>query len=578
MVLPSHWNAAHTATLSGIASSSQGGTGNAFTAFTGPTTVEKTFTLPNADATLAHGVVGANTVALGSATGALSASLLTYNATYTGLDGSKLAHPSFLMTASGGAGLACSYISTSHLTSLPLVQFRHLVEPTQNSSANRSTLMATGGTSSSTGFNVGAITMLDAFGVHASNTEMLAGVAVSGWFAVTGASASVNAAGAIIGGIFTANIDSTATSASVPLAAGVIVNMTNGITWGAAPTEMNGLRFEDVNVNNSKTITTRKIINILATTGNAATNDWAIHSAAIQRSRFSGQIGIVGGALNTFTSTSSVLYDTDLYSSITRTSQSSNTAAGSVSEFTYNMTSGSPAAQNIYGSIGLATIAATDDRTYSSSGVSTSLVGAGGIALYAGTTGGSMPIVQGIIGVGQKGNSAGTIGTKLVGAGGITVKLDSTTVPLTASLYASRGVQTGGTTTLSAALYLESGILTGGTTTQGYGIYQSGTGATEKNYFGAGLWIGNATVTRATTQPTNHINLTDGIAPAGAATNTVTVYSGSGKLKTCDAAGLVAHIVAASATNSVSPTAPNRTLTADVGGTTLYIHCKTTND
>jgi len=93
-----------------------------------------------------------------------------------------------------------------------------------------------------------------------------------------------------------------------------------------------------------------------------------------------------------------------------------------------------------------------------------------------------------------------------------------------------------------------------------------------------GLTLGATVLARSTTNPTSAITLPDGTAPAGTLTNAVQIYSGSGKLKSADAAGTIGHIVSASAVNTVSPTSPNRTLTVDIGGTTYYIHAKTTND
>jgi hypothetical protein len=83
---------------------------------------------------------------------------------------------------------------------------------------------------------------------------------------------------------------------------------------------------------------------------------------------------------------------------------------------------------------------------------------------------------------------------------------------------------------------------------------------------------------RGTTEGTNHLDIFDGTAPVGTLTNGVSLYSASGKLKSADAAGTIGHILSASSVNSVSPTAPNRTLTVDIGGTTYYIAAKTTND
>lgn len=86
------------------------------------------------------------------------------------------------------------------------------------------------------------------------------------------------------------------------------------------------------------------------------------------------------------------------------------------------------------------------------------------------------------------------------------------------------------------------------------------------------------TARRATTEGAGHLDLFNGTDPAGALTNGVSLFSSSGKLKSADAAGTIGHVLAVSAVNTVSPTAQNRTLTVDIGGTTYYITAKTTND
>lgn len=91
------------------------------------------------------------------------------------------------------------------------------------------------------------------------------------------------------------------------------------------------------------------------------------------------------------------------------------------------------------------------------------------------------------------------------------------------------------------------------------------------------LKIGGTAI-RATTEGTNRLDLFDSTAPAGTLASGVSLFSGSGKLKSADAAGTVGHVLSASAVNSVSPTAPNRTIAVDIGGTTYYIAAKTTND
>lgn len=91
-----------TATISGILGSANGGTANGFTKFSGPTTSEKTFTLPNASATLA--TTGTNTfagaqigtvTALTSSSNSIATNLATNNNfSHTFTEDTTLANPS----------------------------------------------------------------------------------------------------------------------------------------------------------------------------------------------------------------------------------------------------------------------------------------------------------------------------------------------------------------------------------------------------------------------------------------------------------------------------------------------------
>ncbi len=109
-------------------------------------------------------------------------------------------------------------------------------------------------------------------------------------------------------------------------------------------------------------------------------------------------------------------------------------------------------------------------------------------------------------------------------------------------------------------------------------VLQSGTSNPGLVITGASNIKIGGTAVRGTTEGTNQLVIFNGTAPAGTVTNGVSIYSASGKLKSADAAGTIGHIVSVSSVNSVSPTAQNRTLTVDIGGTTYYITAKTTND
>jgi hypothetical protein len=147
---------------------------------------------------------------------------------------------------------------------------------------------------------------------------------------------------------------------------------------------------------------------------------------------------------------------------------------------------------------------------------------------------------------------------------------DSTASTVSATLFAGqvRALALEDFTSTAHGAYIQIGTCPVGSTTI----------AQRARFDVTGMQVGATIAARGTTEPTNAINLYDGTAPAGTLTNGVTLYSGSGKLKSADAAGTIGHVVSASAVNTVTATAPNRTLTVDIAGTTYYIHCKTTND
>lgn len=88
----------------GIFQSSAGGTGNGFTKFTGPTTSEKTFTLPDADATLLHGTP--NGIVKGDGSGATSAAVAGTDYLAPNGNGSALTNLNASQLASGTVSYA----------------------------------------------------------------------------------------------------------------------------------------------------------------------------------------------------------------------------------------------------------------------------------------------------------------------------------------------------------------------------------------------------------------------------------------------------------------------------------------
>jgi hypothetical protein len=91
--------------LTGVISSVYGGTGNGFTKFTGPATTEKTFTLPNASATILtdNAAVTVTQGGTGRATGATAYGIITAGNTATGAQQTVSAGTSGQILRSGGA-------------------------------------------------------------------------------------------------------------------------------------------------------------------------------------------------------------------------------------------------------------------------------------------------------------------------------------------------------------------------------------------------------------------------------------------------------------------------------------------
>lgn len=86
------------------------------------------------------------------------------------------------------------------------------------------------------------------------------------------------------------------------------------------------------------------------------------------------------------------------------------------------------------------------------------------------------------------------------------------------------------------------------------------------------------TAVRGTTVGVYAFQIFNGTAPVGTLTNGISLFSSGGYLNIMDAAGNGGKVIASSSVNVVAPTAPDRTITVDIGGTTYYLHAKTTND
>lgn len=285
------WNAAHTATVSGVASSSQGGTGSAFFAVAGPS-VLRTYTFPDANATMAYGAITDLTVPMGnnaaSATpGQLQDSLLTYSATYTGVNNDKVAHPSFAAT---GAGFTASQTRTATTNGgFACGQFIVNVSPTANQTGTDSTaaLQISCIIPGSATKDVVFMTGLDSFNFVNAAVNLVASVAVSGWSALQ---AGATASAGMIGGVFTAN--QTHASATSAQNAGIVVDMTNGVTVRGSIGTLYGINISDVNFGSATVTGDRAAIRIAAMTGTPGGVDYAIFSEATQISQLYGSLAL----------------------------------------------------------------------------------------------------------------------------------------------------------------------------------------------------------------------------------------------------------------------------------------------
>jgi hypothetical protein len=96
------------ADLSGIIASTYGGTGNGFTKFTGPATAERTFTLPNSNATLLYdgGALGTpSSATLTNATGLPVSGITASTSTALGVGSIELGHATDTTIARSSAGV-----------------------------------------------------------------------------------------------------------------------------------------------------------------------------------------------------------------------------------------------------------------------------------------------------------------------------------------------------------------------------------------------------------------------------------------------------------------------------------------
>jgi hypothetical protein len=190
-------------------------------------------------------------------------------------------------------------------------------------------------------------------------------------------------------------------------------------------------------------------------------------------------------------------------------------------------------------------------------------------SVHSGT--GSINNIYGFIGLAQN-SSTGTVTSARSGALQV---LNTNAGGTIATAYCLQILDLSNAGTITTTYGIHIGDLSAGTQTTVWSLYASDANA--PSFLNATLKIGGTAV-RGTTEGTNQLALFDGTAPVGTLANGVSLYGASGYLKLIDAAGLDGHVLAGSAINTVTPALQNRTITVSVGGTTLYITAKTTND
>lgn len=167
-------------------------------------------------------------------------------------------------------------------------------------------------------------------------------------------------------------------------------------------------------------------------------------------------------------------------------------------------------------------------------------------------------------------NSANSATNAQIGWNGTTLRLDAATVEIPGT--------TASTSTSTGALVVgngsSGGLGVGGQITAGGNIVSQGTA----------ILIGNGTDNSAALYATGgpvkfFANATEAgrFATAGNLLIGTTMDAGE-KLQVSGTAAISGAISIGNTVNTVSPTSPNRTITMVIGGTTYYIHAKTTND
>lgn len=236
---------------------------------------------------IATGVSG-----LGTGVATILGSIETYSLTSTGgTYGGAMQRP---MVALAASGLYSEYTRTTTTGSMVLLLSAATVVPAgnQSSATDNTTGIKSRVNSVGSSNNVGILTGADVYVTHDGTGTIDVLTGASGW--VQNKSAN-NLAVVGSGGVFTANQSGAGTSLALQ---GILVDMTNSITWAGTVTTLIGINIGDVNFG-SATVATRKALNIAAMSGTPGTADWAIFSAATQASSLAGKLGLGGNFVPT---------------------------------------------------------------------------------------------------------------------------------------------------------------------------------------------------------------------------------------------------------------------------------------
>jgi hypothetical protein len=319
------------AALTGIIASTYGGTGNGFTKFTGPTTAEKTFTLPDASATLLYS---------GGALGTPSSGTLT-NCTFPTLNQNTTGYATSL--AGGNA--------TTLLGSVPYqsaLNTTTLLAP--NTTTTKKFFTQTGDGTNGAAPVWNAIAAVDVPTLNQNTTGSAATLTTSrtlwgqGFTGAANVTGSLTAVGDITG---TAGVTLTATAGTLALAA-TGVNSITASTNGATRLTIDSSGNITSGVTNTQTFGTAGNVwnNIYATTFTGALTGNATTATTLATSRNINGVAFNGSADITVTAAAGTLTGTTLNATVV---SSSLTSVGTVTTGTWSGSFGAVSGANLTG-------------------------------------------------------------------------------------------------------------------------------------------------------------------------------------------------------------------------------------